>query len=453
MRKMLNHSPVFYRDVNAVLPVIVRGEGVYLHDADGRRYLDGSASAGVVGIGHGRSEIWDALAKEGNKVTFVYNTTLTHPWQEELAAAILDMAPGNMAGVYFTSGGSEANESAWKLARQYFVERGKPQKYKAIARWQSYHGVTLATLSLSGRTSWREVYAPMLLPVPHIAPPYRYRCAFCAGNEACTLACADDLERTILLEGPDTVAAFFAEPVIGTTASGVTPAPGYYKRVREICNAYDVLFIADEVLCGYGRTGRPFAIDAWEVEPDMITLGKALASGYAPLAAMVVSNRIREVFAEGSGRFIHGLTYSGTPSACFIGLKVHEIMQREGLFTRAAAAGHALKARFEALAERHEIIGEVRGCGLLLGLEFVADRAKRRPFPRSASVTERIVRHLRANDVIVAAGIPLSNFGKDGDHVQISPPFTISEGEADILIDALDAAISAVENEGLPSTA
>jgi adenosylmethionine-8-amino-7-oxononanoate aminotransferase len=437
-------SAVLYRDVRSTPPSILRGEGVYIEDDQGRRYLDGSASAGVVGVGHGRTEIWEALAAAGRDVGFVYNATFTHPWQEKLARAVLDLAPPGMAGVYFVSGGSEANESAWKLARQYFVERGQAQKYKAIARWQSYHGVTLAALALSGRTSWREIYAPMLPGVPRVAPPYEYRCGFCAQRGGCTLACADDLERTILMEGPGTVAAFFAEPVVGTTASGVVPHADYYRRVREICDRHDVLFVADEVLCGYGRTGTPFAISQWGVEPDVITLGKAIGSGYAPLAAMVVSAKVRDAFSAGSGRFIHGLTYSGSPLSCFVGLKINEIMHREGLFERPARIGARLLARLRGLQERHPMVGEVRGRGLLLGMEFVADRATRRPFARSDRVTERIVEHLRANGVLVAAGIPQVNFGLDGDHIQLSPPFVISESEVDLLADALDDALGAV---------
>lgn len=438
---MRNHSPVFYRDLTTIPPAIVRGEGSYLEDASGRRYLDASASAGVVGIGHGRTEIWDALAAAGDKVTFVYNATFTHPWQEELAGRILDMAPAGMGGVYFVSGGSEANESAWKLARQYFVEKGKPQKYKAVSRWLSYHGVTLATLSLSGRTSWREIYAPLLLPVPRVAPAYEYRCKVCGGNGRCTLACADDLERVILMEGPETVAAFFAEPIVGTTATGLTPNPGYYRRIREICDRYDVLFVADEVLCGYGRTGRPFAISAWDVTPDIVTLGKAIGSGYAPLGAMVVSENIRDVFAGGTARFVHGLTYSGMPSACFVGNCVHDIMTREGLFTRGLEAGRYLEAGLRRLAGRHEAIGDIRGRGLLWGVEFVADRRTKKPFDPKIGFTAKIVGHLRRNGILVAAGMPGMNYGQGGDHIQISPPFTISESEIDILLGGLDEAL------------
>jgi adenosylmethionine-8-amino-7-oxononanoate aminotransferase len=438
-----NRSSVFYRDLASSPPLIVRGQGMYLEDDTGRRYLDANGSAGVVAIGHGRTEIAQALAAAGDSVPFVYNASFTHPWQEQLADAILGMAPANMAGVYFVSGGSEANESAWKLARQYFVERGKAQKYKAIARWQSYHGVTLAALSLSGRPSWRHIYAPLLLPVTHIASPYEYRCDFCRGG-GCTLQCADDLERAILQEGPDTVAAFFAEPVVGTSATGLTPHADYYKRVREICDRYDVLFVADEVLCGYGRTGRPFAIAGWNVEPDIITLGKAIASGYAPLAAMVVSEKIRAVFAEGTGRFVHGLTYSGTPSSCFAGLEVFKIMQRENLFARPGDIGATLVARLQALADKHDVIGEVRGQGLLIGLEFVADRQTRRPFPTQTAFTARLVDALRRRNVLVGGGSPQSNHGRDGDHIQISPPYIVSEAEITLIVSALDDALAEI---------
>jgi adenosylmethionine-8-amino-7-oxononanoate aminotransferase len=442
-----NRSAVFYRDLNTVPPTIVRGEGIYLEDSTGRRYLDANGSAGVVGIGHGRTEIAKALAEAGDRLTFVYNATFTHPWQEDLARAILGIAPANMAGVYFVSGGSEANESAWKLARQYFVERGRPQKYKAIARQHSYHGVTLATLSLSGRPSWKQIYSPMLLPVAHIAPPYEYRCGFCRERGGCTLQCADDLELAIRREGPETVAAFFAEPIVGTTATGLTPHADYYKRVREICDRYDVLFVADEVLCGYGRTGRPFAIGSWNVEPDVITMGKAIASGYAPLGAILVAEKIRAVFADGTGRFVHGLTFSGTPSSCAAGLKVFEIMQRENLFRRPGAIGAVLRSKLEGLAERHQTIGDIRGQGLLLGLEFVADRKTRQPFAKEFGFTARLVRALRERNMLVGAGVPGINAGDDGDHIQISPPYIISEDDVEKLVSILGDALGEVTRQ------
>jgi len=435
-------SAVFYRDLTATPPCVVSGKGVYFTDAQGKRYLDGSASASVVSIGHGRSEIFEALAAQGQKLTFVYSMGFTHPYQEELARNLVDIAPDNMSAAYFTSGGSEANESAWKLARQYHIERGNASKYKAVARWQSYHGVTLGTLSLSGRTSWRDIYAPMLLPVPHVAPPYRYRCSYCAGQGGCSLACADDLERTILMEGPETIAVFFAEPIVGTTVSGLVPDADYYRRVREICDRYDVLFVADEVLCGYGRAGSPFAISQWNVEPDIITMGKGIGGGYAPLGAMLVSEKVREIFAEGSGRFVHGFTYSGTPSATFVGLEVNRIMTREGLLTRAAGLEPFIRKELERLAGKHAAIGDIRGRGLLWGVEFVADRETRRPFPRDYAMTQKIVAHMRDNGVSIAAGVPLANFGRDGDHIQISPPLIIEQEELSLIFEALDDALT-----------
>jgi adenosylmethionine-8-amino-7-oxononanoate aminotransferase len=428
-----NRSAVFYRDLNGVPPTIMRGEGVFLFDGEGRRYLDGSASASVVGIGHGRREIWEALATAGDAVTFVYGATFTHPWQERLAAAILAMAPKDMAAVYFTSGGSEANESAWKLARQYFVETGRPQKYKAIARWQGYHGVTLAALSLSGRTDWRRIYAPMLLPVSHIAAPYAYRCPRCAG-QGCVSACADELERAILNEGPETVAMFIAEPVIGTSSPGVAPPNEYYARTR-ICDR-TTCRSSQTRPCGYGRCARGSPLKLG-VSADITTLG----SGHrqrprAPLLPWSCRTGARAL--RRSGRLVHG-HLPGTPSSCFIGLKVHEIMQREQLFTRALSIGGTLKAGLDRLALRHQMIGEVRGRGLLLGIELVADRAGRTAFDRSLGVAGRVIEGMRRRGVIVA-----KSMAPEGDQVQISPPFTISETEVELLVAALDDTLSEV---------
>ncbi len=434
-------SSIFSRDYAAELPTAVRGEGVYLYDADGKAYLDGMGSAGVVGIGHGRTEIYQALAAAGDKVTFAYSAQFTTPWQEEFGKSILSVAPKGMQSVYFVSGGSEANETALKLARQYHLERGDTQRQKIISRWQSYHGVTIATLSLSGRTSWRAPYTPYMLPVIHIAPPYEYRCAYCKDKGGCTLDCADELERAINLEGPETVSAFFAETIVGTTASGLVPRPDYYKRIREICDRYGILFVADEVLAGYGRTGRPFAIEDWDVVPDMITCGKAIGSGYAPLGAVLINDKITDFFRDSRKRFVHGFTYSGHPTSCFIGQQVFDIMSWEGLFTRAGTIGKYLHDRLDALQQRHACIGEVRGRGLYGGVEFVADRATRAPFPAEKNFTSRLVAGMKDRGVIVGGGVPGANFGQGGDHIQITPPFIVSEAEIDVIVDALDETI------------
>jgi adenosylmethionine-8-amino-7-oxononanoate aminotransferase len=284
----------------------------------------------------------------------------------------------------------------------------------------------------------------MLLPVPHIAAPSAYRCQYCADQGGCTLKCADELERAIVQEGPETVAAFFAETIVGTSTPGIVPSPAYYRRIREICDRYDVLFVADEVLCGYGRCGSPFAISAWDVAPDIITLGKAIASGYAPLAAMVVAERIVDAIGQGTGRFVHGLTFSGTPSSCFIGLKVHEIMIREGLFTRAAEVGAVLEGALQKLAARHDIIGDIRGRGLLYGIEFVADRATRRPLDQALGVGRQIVEAMRARGVLVAQAVIAGTGSLGSDQIQISPPFTITEAEIATLTGALDEALTEI---------
>lgn len=441
-------SGIFSRDYSTDLPMAVRAHGVWIETSDGRKYLDGMGSAGVIGIGHGRTEIYDALAKEGSGVSYVYTASFTHPWQESLSKSVLSVAPEGMASVYFVSGGSEANETALKLARQYHVERGEPKRHKMIARWQSYHGVTIATLSLSGRTSWRTAYDPYMLPVVHISPPYEYRCGYCRNQGGCNNSCIEELERAILLEGPETISCFFAETIIGTTASGVTPPPDYYRQVREICDRYGILFIADEVLMGYGRTGLPFAIDDWGVLPDMITCGKAIGSGYAPLGAVIVSEKITEFFREGRRRFVHGFTYSGHATSCFVGQQVFDIMIREDLFRRAGRIGPYLHGRLRDLQQRHPVIGDIRGRGLYAGVEFVADRATREPFPLKANFTGRLVSAMRERGVMVGSGVSGANFGKGGDHIQISPPFTITENEIDILVDTLDGALFQLADEG-----
>ncbi|MBS3652244.1 aspartate aminotransferase family protein [Pseudaminobacter sp. 19-2017] len=440
-------SSVFARDYAAELPMVDHASGVYIHGADGRAYLDGMGSAGVIGIGHGRTEIYDALASQGSKVSYVYTASFNHPWQESLGRSILSVAPEGMSAVYFVSGGSEANETALKLARQYHVERGQPQRHRMLARWQSYHGVTIATLSLSGRTSWRAPYDPYLLPVLHVAPPYEYRCSYCRDSGGCTMDCVDELERTILLAGPETISCFFAETIVGTTASGLVPKPEYYRRVREICDRYGILFIADEVLMGYGRTGRPFAIDDWGVLPDMITCGKAIGSGYAPLGAVLVNEKVTSVFREGRKRFVHGFTYSGHALSCFVGQQVFDIMQREDLFSRPGVMGAYLHGRLNDLQQRHALIGDVRGRGLYAGVEFVADRGSREPFAPERNFTGRLVAMMRDRGVIVGGGVPGANFGRGGDHIQITPPYIVSEAEIDVIVDALDDVLTLLSEE------
>jgi adenosylmethionine-8-amino-7-oxononanoate aminotransferase len=440
-------SAVFFRNFNVALPEVSYGDGVYLFDKSGKRYLDAVGGAAVVAIGHGVREITDAIARHGREIPYTYATTFTHCWQEELARSLISIGPKNMAAVYFVSGGSEANETAIKMARQYFLQRGIASKYKVLSRRQSFHGVTLGTLTVSGRAIWRAPFAPYLPSSPAVVPPYCYRCPFGLTYPSCKVACADDLERAILQEGPENVAAFLAEPISGTSMTGVTPVEEYYTRIREICDRYDVLFIADEVLSGFARTGAPFAIQHWNVEPDLITCGKALGSGYAPLAAVIVGQKVVDAYRLGTGEFTHGFTYNGHPLSCFIGLQVFRYMTEHGLFQRPAQIGAYLHEQLKKLAVRHSIIGNVRGRGLLAGIEFVADLATRTPLPATAEITHRIVHGALERGVLLIPGTPGINYGQGGDHIQITPPYTITAEQIDEIVDVLDETIGHVKRD------
>jgi len=438
-------SAVFYRDLRASYPSVVSADGMYLRTDSGRRILDAVGGAGTVVLGHAVREITDSIARHGGEVSFTYGATFTNPWQEQLAEALVAMNPGIASRVYFVSGGSEGVETAVKMARQYHLQCGRPGRYKVIARWQSFHGSTLATLALSGRPAWREPYLPLLPPAPHIVPPYCYRCPLGHSYPACGVACADDLERTILLEGPDSIAAFIAEPVIGSTVTGVVPVPEYYQRIRDICDRYEVLFIADEVLTGYGRTGRWLAIEHWGVEPDIVVMGKGISSGYVPLGAVLAAPRVVDAFTAGTGTFSHGFTYSGNPFCTFVGLQVLRYALAHELFDAVAAKGEQLRAVLGQLASGHEFIGAVRGLGLFAGLEIVADRASREPFPEKAGLTQRIVRGAMQRGVLILPGVPGANYGRGGDHIHLSPPYIITQAEIDLVADALDGALAEIE--------
>jgi len=299
---------------------------------------------------------------------------------------------------------------------------------------------------VSGRPSWRSIHDPYLFHVPHIDPPYCYRCPYGLTYPSCGIRCAEDLERTIRLEGPETIAAFIAEPVIGTSVTGVVPVPEYYSRIREICDEFGILFIADEVLCGYGRTGRSCAIDHWGVVPDIITMGKALGSGYAALAACVADEHVVDALRRGSGQFVHGFTYSGLPLSCFIGVQVFNMIQDAGLFDRSAEQGKYLFDQLAVLS-RHPIVGDIRGLGLLAGVEFVADRETRRPFPPELNLTERIVTRAEERGLLLRQGVGGANYGHGGDHIQITPPYIISRGEIDELVSVLDSVLHEVGAE------
>jgi hypothetical protein len=427
-------SAVFYRDLTRELPLITHGEGVWLFDEAGKAYLDACGGAYVANLGHGVSVVADAVADQIRKVAYVNGTAFTNAPVEALAAELRTLNPEGLTHSYFLSSGSEAVEAALKLARQHHVDSGRPSKHKIIARTPGYHGNTLLALSASAREHYRKLYGSWLVPVRMIGAPYPYRCATDAPEMT-----GDALEAAILAEGPDTVAAFIAEPIGGSSTGGSVPSAGYWKRVREICDRYDVLLIADEVLTGAGRTGAWAAISHFGVTPDIMTLGKGLSGGYVPLSAVVTSERIIDPIARRSGALKHAQTFSHTPAICAAGLAAVRHIKAHGLISRAAAMGKVLQDRLGALAEL-PAVGDVRGMGLLGGVELVADKGTKAPFERQAKVAERLVANAQRNGLVLWSNIGHAD-GERGDLVMVAPPFIITEAEIDVLVDKLRASI------------
>lgn len=433
---------VFYRRLNHDYPTIHRGEGVYLYDTTGRRYLDAAGGALVVNIGHGVTEIAEAMAAQARRVAFAHGTQFTSEPLKAYAAALGEVSPIPDPWVYLVSGGSEAVETAIKLARQVCVARGEPGRYKIISRWSSYHGATLGALSASGRAPLRRPYAPLLLDVPHIPPAYCYRCPFGQTYPACGVACADALETEILRQGPETVAAFIAEPVVGATLAAAVPPPEYWPRAREICNRYGVLLIADEVMTGLGRTGRWFAVNHWNVTPDILVTAKGASGGYFPLGLVLVKGEWVETIRSGPGNFVHGFTYANGVMGAAVGLAVLRHLQTHNLVEACARRESYLLKKLESLRELTSV-GDVRGLGLMAGVELVADRESKRPFPSTENIAHRIQAAALAKGVIVYYGTGLAN-GIDGDAILLGPPFIVTEAQVDQIVAVLHEAIAEV---------
>ncbi|MBC7189631.1 aminotransferase class III-fold pyridoxal phosphate-dependent enzyme [Candidatus Aerophobetes bacterium] len=442
----MNFDFIFHRDVEKRRWMITRGEGIYLFDSNGKRYIDGAGGIGVVNIGHSVPEVIEAMKEQAEKICFVYNAQFITEPAAKLAEKIISLSPPGFSRVFIGSGGSEAIETAIKIARQYHLEKGKSSKYKVIARWPGYHGNTIAALSLSGRPAWRENFVPLLINFPHIPAPYCYRCYFGKNYPECGLECAFELERKIKLEGRDSVSAFISEPVIGTTAPGVSPPPEYYRIIRKICDRYDILMIVDEVITGFGRTGEKFAINHWKITPDIIVTGKGISSGYAPVSATVVHEKIWQAFAKGSGKFPHGFTYTEHPLSCATALAVQRYIEKNNLIERCAKIGSVLLEKLSAL-KSFSIVGDVRGKGLLIGIEFVKDKEKKTPFPSEMRVQERIVEMCFKKGLVLVPGITTNIKGMPGDQVQISPPYIIDEKIVDEMRDILEESIREVEKE------
>lgn len=436
---------VFYRVPAKRYPVAARGEGIYLYDMDGKKYLDGVSSAMVCNIGHGVKEIAQVMAQQAAGLAFAHGSMFTTGPQEKLAEVITSLSPCRGSRVYFVSGGSEATETALKLARQYHLETGNGRKHRVITRWTSYHGSTMGALSMTGHVARRRMYDPYLLDFPHIPPAYCYRCPYDLVYPGCCLRCAHALEDAILRCGPENVSAFIAEPLVGSAAAAIHPPPGYFQIVRELCDQYELLMIVDEVMCGCGRTGRFFAIEHWNVVPDLIVVAKGLGSGYAPLGAVIASDEIHETIQKGSGRFEHGHTYQGNPLACAVGVSVLNYVVERRLIENAVSTGAYLLARLEDLGSRHAIVGDVRGKGLMLGMEFVKDKESKEPFPPERNASSLIATTAFNDGLIVYPGSGCAD-GVSGDHILIGPPLTIKPEECDILVNLLDGALTEVES-------
>jgi adenosylmethionine-8-amino-7-oxononanoate aminotransferase len=437
-------SHVLYGNFAKQYPTFVRGKGCYVFDASGKQYLDAIGGVGAVNIGHGVEEVVRAIAEQSQALAFTYGGVADNRPRQKLAEKLQRWAPPEMMDtrVFFCSGGAEANEAALKFAYQYHCERGQPTRRKVIGRWQSYHGNTLATLSLSGRTSWRRMYSPLLLDFPHIPPPYCFRCPWGKKYPGCDLPCATELRRTIQQEGPENISAFIVEPIIGTSMSAVVPPPEYYPLIRQICDEFDILLIADEVLSGVGRTGKKWGINHWDAAPDILTSSKGISGGYAPLGAAILSERVWTAISNGSNRVMHSYTYGGNPMCCAAGVAVLDYIERFDLISRAGVMGERLLRMLREQLGNHPFVGDVRGRGLFIGLEIVSDKQTRNPFPAEWNVSTRIEEAALKRGLLVLGGVEGLVDGASGDHVELLPPYIIEESALAFIVTILAESIA-----------
>ncbi|MDF2765012.1 MAG: putative aminotransferase [Rhodospirillales bacterium] len=436
-------SFVFHRELGVEPPLAVRGEGPYVIDSAGRRYLDACGGAAVSCLGHSHAEVIEAVREQVGRLAFAYSGFFASEPAEALAEALIRTAPAGLARVFYVSGGSEACEAALKLARQYFLEIGQPKRHRFIARLQSYHGNTLGALGVGGNLFRRAPYEPLLAPAAHIAPCYAYRGKRDEEDlEDYGRRVADELDAMILKLGPESVAGFIAEPVVGATLGAVPAVPGYFKRVREICDRYGVLLILDEVMCGMGRTGHRFAVEEEGVAPDLLFVAKGLGAGYQPVGALLIHGKIVEAIENGSGRFLHGHTYMAHTTACAAALAVQRVIDREGLLPKVKRQGRILMAALQARLGQHPHVGDIRGRGLFLGIEFVRDRESKEPFDPAEKL------HLQVKQAAMARGLMLYPMGgtldgRRGDHVLLAPPFILEDGMMDEIAATTAAAVDA----------
>ena len=432
---------VFHRSTRAALPKAVGGDGPYIIDEQGKRYLDASGGAAVSCLGHSNAAVTEAIKAQLDRIPYAHTAFFTNEPAERLADHLIDRAPGALDKVYFVSGGSEANETAIKLARQYFLEIGQPERRHFIARRQSYHGNTLGALAVGGSVKRRAPYAPFLMESSHIPPCYAYRHKRPEeSEEAYGRRAADALESEIQRLGPESVAGFFAETVVGATAGAVPPVPGYFKRIREICDRYGVLLILDEVMCGMGRTGSLYACERDGVAPDILTCAKGLGAGYQPIGATLVTAEIYGAIESGSGAFQHGFTYIGHPTACAAALAVQETVEREDLLSNVQSRGEELMAALQERFGNHRHVGDLRGRGLFIGLELVADRASKEPFDPAHKLFAKVKAAGMARGLMCYPYGGTAD-GEKGDHILLAPPFIVDSTHVAEIVDKLGDAV------------
>src|SRR5437660_7456836 len=442
---MPTSSGLFPRNFKKTFPIASRGEGCWIIAADGRRFLDASGQAAVVNIGHGVVEVGRAMAEQSSQIAFAHTSQFHSAPAEKLAQRLLAMAPPNFRNggrVFFTSGGSEATETAIKLARQFHLESSQRDRYRVLSRRQSYHGSTLGAMSVSGNVARRALYEPLIAKWGHIAPCFCYHCPFEKTFPQCELACADDLQVHLSGQEREQAAAFIFEPVVGATLGAAVPPEGYASHTAETCRKNEILLIADEVMTGMGRTGKPFAVQHWDVEPDLILVGKGIAGGYAPLGAVLVSARVVEAFEHGSGAFVHGFTYQAHPVSAAAGNAVLDYLEAHKLFDRVNAAGQELRRALSPL-QSHPNVRDVRCLGLLIGVEFVKNKDTREPFPKEQNIAEKI-REACLEEGVLTYPTQGCVDGLRGVHILLAPPFTISSEECVLIARALQSAAAKV---------
>jgi adenosylmethionine-8-amino-7-oxononanoate aminotransferase len=434
---------ILHRAANAVMPVAVSGSGVEIVDADGKRYLDASGGAAVSCLGHGHPDVLAAMRKQLDQLAYAHTSFFTTEAAERLADRLIEDAPAGLDRVYLLSGGSEAVEAALKMARQYFVEIGEPQRRHVIARRRSYHGNTLGALAVGGNAWRRAQFEPLLIKTHHIDPCYAYRLQRDGESSADYAArAAQALEDKIVEIGPDSVIAFVAETVVGATVGAVPPVADYFKRIRAVCDRYRVLMILDEVMCGMGRTGTLHACEQEGVAPDLMAIAKGLGGGYQPIGAVLVAKRISEAFANGSGAFQHGHTYMGHPVAAAAALAVQDVIRRDGLLSNVVEMGGRVRGRLEERFGQSPFVGDIRGRGLFWALELVSDRSSKEPFDPALKLHARVKREAMARGLMV---YPMGGTidGVKGDHILLAPPFIVEAAQVDAIVERLGSSLEA----------